>query len=293
MSKKPDNISPEPLTGPEYCYLRLPVDQRRSAAAAQRKIGVFIHAYYETEIASVLPYLANIDAPFELFVSTDTIEKKDYLESVLLPLYGEAVTIGIFDNRGRDIAPKYVGFRDEQLGCDLILHLHTKKSIHNSELAAWRPFMLDSLLGSREICDSILGLFAENPTLGIIAPRIFPVVHSAVRWAQNYCKTVYLARRMGVRLERPMQIDFPAGSMFWARPAALRPILDLGLTFGSFEPEAGQVDGTTAHAIERLIFHSAERAGFRSLHVGASGRPKSYETLIGVQDLDKGWVKPS
>ncbi len=130
-----------------------------------------------------------------------------------------------------------------------------------------------------------------NPTLGVVAPRIFPAIQPAVGWRQNYCKTVYLARRMGVRLDRSMQIDFPAGSMFWARSAALRPILDLGLTFGSFEPEGGQVDGTTAHAIERLIFYSAERAGYRSLHVGASGDAEPFETVIGAQDIEKGWVK--
>ena len=112
-----------------------------------------------------------------------------------------------------------------------------------------------------------------------------------MRWGENYCKTVYLARRMGVRLDRSMQIDFPAGSMFWARSAALRPILDLGLTFGSFEPEGGQIDGTTAHAIERLIFYSAERAGYRSLHVGASGDAEPFETVIGAQDIEQGWVK--
>ncbi len=293
MSKKTSETAPpKPLSGPEYCFLRLPVGKPTGAAKPQQKIGVFIHAFYETEIEGLLPYLAHIDAPFALFVSTDTVEKKSFLENVLRPIYGEAVTVGVFGNRGRDVAPKYVGFRNEQLACDLVLHLHTKKSLHSSKLAQWRHFMLDSLLGSREICDSILGLFAENPTLGIVAPRLFPAVHSAVRWGQNYCKTVYLARHMGVRLERSMQIDFPAGSMFWARAAALRPILDLGLTFGSFEPECGQVDGTTAHAIERLIFHSAERAGYRSLHVGASGEAEPFETMIGVQDLDKGWVKP-
>lgn len=280
-------------TGPDYSYLRLPIEARRGAAAPRPKIGVFIHAYYEQEIVALLPYLAHISAPFELFVTTDTETKKAYLLEMLRPIYGDAVTVGVFDNRGRDIAPKYVGFRDQQLACDLVLHLHTKKSLHDSKLAAWRSFMLDCLIGSPETCGGVLDLFADTPKLGVVAPRIFRAVHPAVRWGENYCKTVYLARRMGVRLERPTQINFPAGSTFWARSAALRPILDLGLGFGSFEAEGGQVDGTTAHAIERLIFYSAERAGYRSLHVGASGDPEKFETLIDAQDLELGWVKTS
>jgi lipopolysaccharide biosynthesis protein len=291
MPSDPNSKTLRPPTGPDYSFLRLPIGKSEGVRAKQQTIGVFVHAYYETEIGTILPDLANIGVPFKLFVSTDTQTKKQYLLDQLQPIFHDAVTVGVFDNRGRDIAPKYIGFRVEQLACDLVLHLHTKKSLHDAQLTQWRRFMLDCLLGSRDICDSVLDLFADNPKLGVIAPRLFPAVHPAVRWGENYCKTVYLARRMGLRLERSMQLDFPAGSMFWARSAALRPILDLGLTTGSFEAEAGQVDGTTAHAIERLIFYSAERAGYRSLHVGASGRPQPFETVIGVADLDAGWVK--
>lgn len=280
-----------PVAGLRYSYLRLPIVGAGANPAAGMKIGVFIHAFYDKEIESILPYLANIGAPFALFVTTDTEAKKNDLDLVLRPLYGDAVTIGVFDNRGRDIAPKFVGFRDQQLSCDLVLHLHTKKSPHDDKLSRWRPFMFECLLGSRDICASILDLFARNPRLGVVAPRVFPGVHSAMDWGENYCRTVYLARRMGVRLERPLQLDFPAGSMYWARSAALRPILDLGLGVGSFEAEKGQVDGTTAHAIERLIFHSAARAGYRSLHVGASDDCEPFETLIGPHQLEQGWVK--
>src|SRR5206468_8183486 len=57
-------------------------------------------------------------------------------------------------------------------------------------------------------------------------------------------------------------LDFPSGSMFWARSPALRPLLDLGLATEDFEEEAGQIDGTLAHAIEHLYFHACEHAGY-------------------------------
>lgn len=293
MSQTPQKRRFLPVTGLRYSYLRLPVEKPPSAPGAGWKIGVFIHAYYETELASLLPYLSNIGAPFRLFVSTDTEAKRQYLDGLLRPLYGDAAIVRVFDNRGRDIAPKFVGFRDEQRACDLVLHLHTKKSTHNSKLAGWRSFMIDSLLGSPEIGASILDLFAQKPELGVVAPRIPAVVQSAVKWGRNYCRTVYLARRMGLRLERSLELDFPSGSMFWARSAALRPILDVDLTFGAFEAERGQIDGTTAHAIERLIFYSAERAGYRALHVGASDDAEPFETPVGVEDLDLAYARRS
>ena len=55
---------------------------------------------------------------------------------------------------------------------------------------------------------------------------------------------------------------FVAGSMFWLRLDALRPLLDAHLDPGEFEPEAGQVDGTLAHAIERVVALAVRAAGF-------------------------------
>ena len=66
---------------------------------------------------------------------------------------------------------------------------------------------------------------------------------------------------MGLTLDPSQALDFPSGSMFWARPAALRPLLDLGLRFEDFLEESGQEDSTPAHAIERLYFLACERSG--------------------------------
>jgi lipopolysaccharide biosynthesis protein len=79
--------------------------------------------------------------------------------------------------------------------------------------------------------------------------------------------TIWLDRLL-TRLNRADLIgnysfQFPAGSMFWFRVAALAGLDDFILAEDDFEPECGQTDGTLAHAVERLVALFAEQRGYR------------------------------
>src|SRR3546814_19485928 len=52
---------------------------------------------------------------------------------------------------------------------------------------------------------------------------------------------------------------------FWVRPAALRLLLDAHLGVTDFEAEAGQLDGTLAHAVERVLTLAAGAAGYTTV----------------------------
>jgi lipopolysaccharide biosynthesis protein len=56
--------------------------------------------------------------------------------------------------------------------------------------------------------------------------------------------------------------SFPVGTMFWARPRALKPMFELGLDWTDFPEEPLPYDGSILHAIERLLPLVAEAQGF-------------------------------
>jgi GT2 family glycosyltransferase len=103
------------------------------------------------------------------------------------------------------------------------------------------------------------------------APAIYPQSRRHMVWSPNFAACRELADRLGVALAPDSPLDFPAGAMFWARPAALAPLLGLALRFEDFEDEAGQQDATLAHAVERLFFYACELAGRRWIRVGGGG----------------------
>jgi lipopolysaccharide biosynthesis protein len=51
--------------------------------------------------------------------------------------------------------------------------------------------------------------------------------------------------------------------MFWARPQALKPLMDLGIAWSDYPEEPVPMDGTLLHTLERMLTFSALHAGYR------------------------------
>ncbi len=231
------------------------------------RIAAVCHLFHPEVAAEVLAHLRNIPFPADVFVSTDTEEKRAALQSLFAAWDQGTAAVRVVPNRGRDIAPKLVGFRDAHERYEYVLHLHSKRSKHADFLAPWRTYLYETLLGSPATVRSVFEAFGRLPQLGMVAPQHFEPVRRWLDWSGNFEPAAALAGRMGISLRPDAALDFPSGSMFWARTAALRPLLDLNLAAEDFPEESGQVDGTTAHAIERLYFHACERAGFAWMKV--------------------------
>lgn len=231
-----------------------------------RTVAAVIHAFYPDVLAPLLSRLRNVPGRLDLFLSTDTQDKRAEIAAATADWPG-TVDIRIFPNRGRDIAAKFVGFRDVYDRYDLFLHLHTKRSPHGgTPLARWRDYLLDNLIGSPEIVGAILHLF-EDAKVGIVFPQHLFEIRGILNWGYDYDLARELMRRVGVAIDKNLVLEFPSGSMFWGRSAAIRPLLDAGLRFDDFPEEAGQVDGTLAHAIERVVLMCAEARGYEWLKV--------------------------
>jgi lipopolysaccharide biosynthesis protein len=234
-------------------------------AEATQRIAVICHVYYVDLLGELEGILIHMPQNTDLYFSAVNSSDAEAIASRFADWGYGSVNVRIVENRGRDIAPKYVGFADVYTkNYDLLLFLHTKKTTLEQVGTSWRRYLYSSLAGSSERVNGIVALFRQTPLLGVLAPPHFPAVAPDAIWHGNFPYAARLARRMGLTVNRWSPPEFPSGSMFWARPQALRPITDLRLTMQDFPPESWQVSATIMHALERLVFLAAERAGFET-----------------------------
>ncbi|MBU6525669.1 hypothetical protein OGR47_01405 [Methylocystis sp. MJC1] len=283
---KPDGVVPSRRPSNEMDFsLEVPfafepLSPRKGAIAA------IVHAYYPEILSLVLERLENIPGAVDLFVSTNSEEKRLAIEEICRGWRKGKVDVRITPNRGRDIAAKFFGFRDVYANYGLFIHLHTKRSPHGGEaLARWCDYLLDHLLGSPEIVRSILAIF-DDPKIGVVFAQHLFELRGILNWGYDYDLARGLMKRMGVEIDKNMVLEFPSGSMFWGRSAAFRPLLDLDLDFEDFPEEGGHVDGTLAHAIERCLLMIAESKGFEWYKVARRDLYPMPQTLLTVQSPD-------
>lgn len=232
-----------------------------------RPIGVFLHAYY-VEIAETLAAaLARIDHPLRVYISTDDEQKAERLRAL-----HPAADVRVLPNLGRDIHPKLFGFGDAYAHHDIVLHLHTKRSPHATGLAGWLDHIVDRLLPSTEGVSAILALFRDDPGIGMVSPTPFPGVGQSYGWGMTRPVAAALTHEHGWRLPSSRTLAFPAGSMFWARSEALAPIRAIAPPLEIFGAEARMLDGSVAHAFERLLGVSCTVAGYEQVFVERPAR---------------------
>src|SRR6185295_2338369 len=224
------------------------------------RVGAMVHLFYEDLATETRDVLCNIPGPVDLLITTDTSAKRQVIESVFTSWRNGTVDVHVVPNRGADIAPRLISLRDAHARYDLVLYLHGKKSPGWAHGSRWRKYLYQSLAGSADLVRSIFAAFAASPELGLMLPWHWAPLQQSIDWGYSFADASELAARMGIELQLTEPLDFPTGSMFWARPAALRPLLDLGLTATDFQPGHGN-DATYAHAIERLFVRVCERTG--------------------------------
>ena len=232
-----------------------------------KKIAIQIHIYHMDLLEEITECLQCVPYPFDCFVSTNLEEKKYKIENAFSKIQNiNKLTVEVFENKGRDIAPFIIQMSNRIKEYDYICHIHTKKSVSTEYGIKWRNYLYRNLFGSKENVSDIINTLKNNDKIGIIFPDSYPMVYDQVGYPiseSNKKWAKYLFKKIGIP-EKYLYTKsyFPAGSMFFAKVNCILPLFENNISMMDFPDEAGQFDGTISHAIERAFVILANHNGY-------------------------------
>jgi lipopolysaccharide biosynthesis protein len=226
------------------------------------KVALVVHLYYFDLFDELFSLISGTDE-LDVFITVPVHFSVDQLNKIVGTLTN--VYLVRVENRGRDILPFLTIFPIvSSFGYDYLVKVHSKKSPQRSDGVLLRQHAWKELLIPENVV-RIIRAFSADTTLGLISPNNSICSLSNNDYLINNSKHLkFCLERLGFGGE-PLTFEFIAGSMFWARVSALKNLTNLELDKGEFEEELGQLDGTMAHAIERLLCFLSERNGYNTL----------------------------
>lgn len=234
------------------------------------RTAIQIHVFYTDLLNEFYAHLKGISVPYDLYVSTDTEEKRKEIESFFCinTLSAGKICVKVFENRGRDVYPFLAQLHDVINDYEYVAHFHSKKTLHSDKGGYWRQSLLNTLLGDGDKFDSIISFFERNKEYGLIIPKIPSKIRYRYAKAKSDPWNDANARKCLVELGlgnefNLLDYEFPIGTMFVARTIAVGQVFEHIYELGDFPKEFGQVEHTLQHALEFVWHPVCEKNGYK------------------------------
>lgn len=237
------------------------------------RVVVIAHIFYPDMTDEILDLAERLPGECTLVVTTPDRARAEEIErTVSLRWPRDRIDVRVVEsNNGRDQSAFLIGCRDILLSgeFDIVVKLHSKKTPQDG-FNVGRHFKQQqflNLLASEGYAANVLGLFQREPGLGLAFP---PTIHFGYPtlgrgWWSNKPGYERLSRELGIRVPvdeiTPLA---PYGSMFFARPEALRLLVEHNWNYQDFGGAEAYRDGGLAHVLERVPVYAAAELGYHS-----------------------------
>ena len=230
----------------KFDHKRLEILKKTQKQDKTSNTAVIVHLHYIDLWEEIIEELKSFNGPVDLYVSINSNASITSINKIINSY--PTVRLYSFENRGRDIYPfillmKQILFLKYKYACKI----HSKKSLHRADGDKWRNHLIKSLIGSEERIKLAKKMLDQNTGIVVARGNIF----SYKDWiGSNHQMVESFAKKS--KIELPVDFNFPAGSMFWFKPEIMSKLVHY-FDDSLLEVEDGQIDGTKAHAVERIF----------------------------------------
>ncbi len=236
------------------------------------RIVAILHVFYTDMTDEMLDRVDALPGRYDLVITTPDETRAEQIRKIVerRPREGRAVDVRVVEsNDGRDQSAFLIGCRDVLLGgdYDLVVKLHSKRTPQD-DFNIGRHFKVQqfrNLLNSPGYAANIIALFQREPGLGIVFPPMIHIGYPTMghAWWANKDGTAQLCQELGIRVPLDDASPLaPYGSMFVARPDALRLLVEHGWSYEQFGGADAYRDGGLAHVLERMPVYAAGELGY-------------------------------
>ncbi|WP_442575043.1 rhamnan synthesis F family protein [Microbacterium sp. F51-2R] len=267
------NVAPKDLNTDAGMLEVLPDDDVSYDPARPLRTVVIAHIFYVEMTDEMLDRADNLPGDYDLVVTTPDAQRAEQIRALIAarPSRGATEVRVLASNDGRDQSAFLIGCRDVLLSgaYDVVVKIHSKKTPQDGYNVGrhFKEQQFDNLLDSPGYVANLLALFQKEPGLGMAYPPMIHIGYPTMgrAWWSNKPGFEELAKGLGIRVPlddvSPLA---PYGSMFIARPEALRLLVEHPWRYEEFGGVDAYRDGGLAHILERLPSYAAGELGFHT-----------------------------
>ena len=243
------------------------------------RIVALLHVFYPDMTGEMLDLVDNLPGGYDLVITTPDAGRAAEISDIIARRHtrGDVDVRVLASNDGRDQSAFLVGCRDVLLGdrYDLVVKLHSKKTPQDG-FNVGRHFkrqQFENLLATPGYASRVLALFQKEPGLGLVYPPMIHIGYPTMGrgWWSNKPGFADYCDRLGIRVPLDQISPLaPFGSMYIARPEALRLLVQHDWSYEDFGGVEAYRDGGLAHILERMPTYAAAELGYHTRTVSTS-----------------------
>jgi lipopolysaccharide biosynthesis protein len=240
--------------------------KRLSEFVPKQDVAIVCHVFYFHLIDEIMNVLGELDFGYDLFC---TVALKPGSEEAIGRIMGRSPAAAVlpFPNIGRDVFPfVWLASAGAFARHAAVCKIHSKKSVLRADGDRWRRALIAASLGSSARVRRIVEAIRSDDAVGLITADE-QIVEGEEYWGPNRERTGELCARIGIDVEA-YPLRFASGSIFWLHPRVIERLNAVHLAVGDFEKEIGQIDGTTAHSVERVLGFIVQSLGLEMQEAG-------------------------